>query len=192
MEKFEQQHNQEKKEKPPILYHASMVSGIKEFTPNRENYRDENEGAIIFSTPDKALASAFLVEGHGDHWMQIGFYGDIPVVIINADKEEFIKNDKGGVMYAFPNDTFNYNPNKGMGEKEWTSRESVKPLSEEQYTSALDAMMENGVQVYFVDKKTFDEINNSDNHGYNILINLTSENERNNKNVRYLKDLNWE
>lgn len=192
MEKFEQQHNQEKKEKPSVLYHASRVSGIKEFTPNRGNYRDENEGAVIFSTPDKALASAFLVEGHGDHWMQIGFYGGIPVVIINADREEFIKNDKGGVMYAFSSDTFDYDPNKGMGEKEWTSQESVKPLSEEKYTSALDAMIENGAQVYFVDKKTFDDINNSDNHGYNILIGLTSENERNNKNIRSLKDLDWE
>ena len=192
MENFEKQNNQEKKEKPEVLYHASRTSGIKEFVPNRGNYRDEDEGAVIFSTPNKALASAFLVEGHGDHWMQIGFYGDIPVVVINADREEFIKNDKGGVMYAFPSTTFDYNPNKGMGDKEWTSRESVKPLSEVQYPSALNAMMENGVQVYFVDKKNFNEINNSDNHGYNILIGLTSENEKNNTNVRPLKDLGWE
>lgn len=192
MENIERLSNKEKKEKPKILYHSSRVSGIKEFVPNRGNYRDEDEGAVIFSTPNKALASAFLVESHGDYWMQIGFYGDIPVVIINADREEFIKKDKGGVIYAFPSDTFNYDPDKGMGDKEWTSRESVKPLSEVRYLSALDAMIENGVQVYFVDKKTFDDINNSDNQGYNILIGITSENERNNKNVISLKDLKWE
>lgn len=191
MENFEKLSNQEKKEKPGVLYHASRFSGIKEFVPNRVNYRDEDEGAVIFATPSKAIASAFLVKGHEDNWMQIGFYEDIPVVVINANREEFIKNDKGGVMYAFPSDTFDYDPNKGMGDNEWTSRKSVKPLSELRYTSALDAMIENGVQVYFVDKKTFDDINNSDNHGYNILIGLTSENERNNKNARSLKDINW-
>jgi len=193
MENFDKKlNNPAEKEKPEVLYHASRASGLKEFVPNKGNYRDEDEGAVIFSTPDKALASAFLIEGHGDHWIQIGFYGDIPVVVINADRDEFIKNDKGGVMYAFPSDTFDYDPNKGMGDKEWTSPESVKPLSEVQYPSALDAMVENGVQVYFVDKKTFDDINNSDNQGYGILIGLTSENERNNKNVRSLKDLGWE
>lgn len=188
MENFEKQNNQEKKEKPDVLYHASRTPDIKEFIPNRGNHRDEDEGAVIFSTPNKALASAFLVEEHGDHWMQIGFYDDIPVVVINADREEFIKNDKGGVIYALSSETFNCDPNKGMGDKEWTSRESVKPLSEVRYPSALDAMIENGVQIYFVDKKTFDEINNSDNHGYNILTGLTSENERSGKNVRPLKD----
>lgn len=191
MENFEKLNNQEKKEKPRVLYHASRFSDIKDFVPNRGNYRDEDEGAVIFATPSKVIASAFLVKGHEDNWMQIGFYEDIPVVVINANREEFIKNDKGGIIYAFPSDTFDYDPNKGMGDNEWTSRESVKPLSKVQYTSALDAMIENGVQVYFVDKKTFDDINNSDNYGYNILIGITSENERNNKNARPLKDINW-
>lgn len=95
-------------------------------------------------------------------------------------------------MYAFPSDTFEYDPHKGMGDKEWTSRKSVKPLSEVRYASALDAMIENGVQVYFVDKKTFEDVGSSDNHGYTILTGLTSENERNNRNVRSLKDLGWE
>lgn len=192
MENLEKIKNNEKKEKPEVLYHASRVSGIKEFVPNEGNYRDEDEGAVIFSTPDKALASAFLVEGHGDDWMVIGYYEDIPVVVINANREEFIKNDKGGVMYTFSTDTFDYDPNKGMGDKEWTSRESVKPVSEVQCPSALDTMIENGVQVYFVDKKTFDDINNSDNQGYNVLIGITSENENRGENVRSLKDLNWE
>jgi hypothetical protein len=179
----------EGKEKPPVLYHASRTAGITEFVPRRENFRDEKEGPVIFSTPSKALASAFLVEGHGDDWMQIGFFADIPVVVINADRDKFIEDDTGGVLYTLPSDTFKYDPNKGMGDKEYTSREPVKPLYEERHTSALDAMIENGVQVYFVDKKTFDGINNSQDHGYSILTRIVSENERRGKNIQSLKNL---
>jgi hypothetical protein len=177
----------EKKEKPDVLYVSAQTPNIHELVPIEGNYRDINEGSVIFSTPDKGLASAFLVEGHGDHWMQIGFYGDVPVVVINADRNEFIKNDKGGVMYTVPSDTFDYDPNKGMGDKEWTSHEPVRPISETRYISALDAMIGNGIQVYFVDKKTFDDINNSDNYGYDILVNMKSENEERDENIKSLK-----
>lgn len=150
MENFEKIKSQEKREKPKILYIAAQTPGIRELTPMRGSYRDEKEGAVIFSTPEKSLASAFLVKDSGDDWMKISFYGDVPVAVINAEREEFIKNDKGGVMYSVSSDAFEYDQNKGMGELEWTSRKAVKPLSEKRYPSALDAMVENGVQVYFV------------------------------------------
>ncbi len=191
MEKFPHENEIEKKEKPEVLYLAAKTPNISELVPMKRNYRDENEGAVIFSTPDKALASAFLVEGHGDHWMKIGFYGDIPVVVIKSDREEFIKKDKGGSMYTVSSDTFDFDPEKGMGEKEWVSKVPVKPLSETKFNSALDAMIENGVQVYFVDENTFEAINNSSNHGYGILIRLTSENEKRGQSIRNLKELNW-
>ncbi len=192
MEKFSHENKIEKKEKPDVLYLAAQTPNISELVPQKGNYRDENEGAVIFSTPDKSLASAFLVEGHGDHWMKIGFYGDIPVVVIKSDKEEFIKKDKGGSMYTVSSDTFDFDPNKGMGEREWVSKVPVKPLSEKHFESALDAMIENGVQVYFVDENTFETTNNSSNHGYSILIGLTSENEKRGQNIRNLKELNWD
>lgn len=192
MEKFSNENRIEKKEKPDVLYLATQTPNISELVPMKGNYRDENEGAVIFSTPDKALASAFLVEGHGDHWMKIGFYGDIPVVVIKSGREEFIKKDKGGNMYAVPSDTFDFDPNKGMGEREWVSKVPVKPLSEKHFESALDAMIENGVQVYFVDENTFEAIHNSSKHGYGILAGLTSENERRGLNIRNLKELNWD
>jgi len=184
MENLEKPDSAEKKEKPEVLYHSSSRKGIEEFRPNKGNFRDEDEGVVIFSTPNKALASAFLIEGHNDSWTKIGFYGGIPAVIIDSDREEFIKKDKGGVMYELPSDTFDYDPEKGMGEKEWTSREPVKPLSETEHPSALDAMIENGVQVYFVDKKTFDEIAAADDHGRQLLASLRSENMRRGMNAR--------
>lgn len=94
-------------------------------------------------------------------------------------------------MYSVSSDAFEYDQNKGMGELEWTSRKAVKPLSERRYPSALDAMIDNGVQVFFVDKKTFDDVNNSDDHGYDILVGLASENMQRGTNVKSLKDLDW-
>lgn len=93
MENFEKINSQEKREKPKILYIAAQTPGIQELTPMRGSYRDENEGAVIFSTPEKSLASTFLVKDSGDDWMKISFYGDVPVAVINAEREEFIKNE---------------------------------------------------------------------------------------------------
>lgn len=176
----------ESKEKPEILYIGTQTKGIKEFTPRKGNYRDENEGPVIFSTPDKALASVFTVEGHNDSWIKIGYYRDILVVVICMDREEFIKRDNGGVIYEVPSDTFDYNPNLGMGEKEWTSSEPVKPTAEISHQSTLDTMIDNGVQVYFVDKKTFNAIWDADDHGKEIVYGLISENSRRAKNIKTL------
>lgn len=184
-----QPNSPEKKKKPKVLYLAAQTTGIKELMPMKGRSRESSEGALIFSTPDKALASVFLVEGHNDSWMQIGYYSDIPCVVICMDREEFVKRDKGGTMYEVPSDTFDYNPNLGMGDKEWTSSVSVKPKKEILYPSALDSMIENGVNVYFVDKDKFNAINNADDNGLNILLSLVSENRKRNKIVKPLENL---
>jgi hypothetical protein len=176
----------EKQEKPATLFIGTQTNGIKEFTPRKGKYRDENEGSVIFSTPDRALASVFTIEGNNDSWMKIGYYRDILVVVICMDREEFIKQDKGGVIYEVPSDTFDYNPNLGMGDKEYTSREPVKPISEIGHQSTLDFMIDNGVQVYFVDKKTFDAIWDADDYGKEIIYGLNSENSKKGKNIKVL------
>jgi hypothetical protein len=176
--------NFERKEKPEILYISAQTPNIKELTPMKGNSRDVDEGAVIFSTPDKALASIFLIKGHNDDWMQIGYFSDIPYVVICMDRDDFIKRDKGGVMYEVPSDTFDYDQNMGMGDKEWTSRTPVKPAKETAYSSALDTMVKNGVQVYFVDKQKFDEIWEDDDAGRSILSELVSENKRRGENIR--------
>lgn len=191
MENFDkpQTQNLEKKEKPNVLYVSAQTAGIKELVPMKGRSRDDNEGSVIFSTPDKALASVFLVEDHNDSWMQIGYFSGIPYVVICMDREEFLKRDKGGTMYEVPSDTFDYNPNMGMGEKEWTSNEPVKPSKEIICSSALDSMIDNGINVYFVDKDIFDAINNSNDYGFDILLSLESENHKRNKVLKPLKDL---
>lgn len=179
----------ESKEKPAVLYIAAQTSGLEELIPREGRNRGRDEGAVIFSTPNKELASIFLVEGHNDSWMQIGYFSDIPYVAICMDRDDFLKRDHGGTMYEVPSDTFSYAPDVGMGDKEWTSREPVRPTRETDYPSALDAMVENGINVYFVDKAMFDAMNNADDHGFSILLSLTSENKLRNKVVKPLEDL---
>ena len=127
-----------------------------------------------------------MIDGHNDSWTKIGYYGDILVVVICMDKELFIKKDKGGLLYEVPSDTFDYNDNLGMGDKEWTSREPVKTLKETNYTSVLDTMINNGVRVYFVSDGMFKDINMADDHGQKILSELISENDLRNKEVKKL------
>ena len=184
---MEKINKKESKERPEVLYVSAQTKGIKELIPMSGRNRGGNEGPVIFSTPDKALASVFLVEGHNDRWMQIGYFSDIPYVAICMDREEFIKRDNGGVVYIVPSDSFDYDPNLGMGDREWTSRESVKPIEEKLYPSALDAMIDNGVNVYFVDKQTFDIIKVADDHGLSILLSLTSENQKRGKVIKSLE-----
>ena len=66
---------------------------------------------------------------------------------------------------------------------EWYSKEKVKPLRQIEYASALDAMIENGVQVYFVEPETFKKIREAEDHGFSIIKNLESENQRRKTNI---------
>jgi len=176
--------NRENIERPKYLYLGTQVSGITELEPRRGNFRDKGEGAVIFATPDIALASMFLIKGHNDSWTRIGYLNRIPYVAIKANQEKFIKEDRGGVMYTVPSDTFNFDVNKGMGKREWTSRVPVKPTQEIKYTSAVDIMIKNGVQVYFVDEKTFNNMIEDMRISGNILGTLVSENQRRGQNIR--------
>lgn len=179
----------ENKEKPQIVYHSSHNPNIEEFIPRDERVRDLSEGPVIFATPDKALASAFLIEDHSDDWTQIGFYNDVLVVVICSDRDRFIEKDKGGTIYALPSDSFNFNPDLGMGNREWTSHSNVKPINKIDYPSALDAMIENGAYVFFVDQKIFDAINRKNDYGADILLKSVSENQSRGQDMSKFKEV---
>ncbi len=161
-------------EKPAVLYHASSNKDITEFEPRAETVRDPNEGPVVFATPDKAGATRFLVPTN-DSWTQISTYDGVRTIII-SDRERFEAMDAGGAIYAIPSDTFHCDASKSA--TEWTSRVPVRPTGKTEYESAFKAMLDAGVQVYFVDGPTFDAIQNSDDHGYSILKGLQSENEQ--------------
>jgi len=75
--------------------------------------------------------------------------------MVISDRERFYKSDKGGVIYLLPAKNFSHNEKKGLGIYEWTSRKNVIPLAKLSFPSALEAMQNFGVKVYFVNKKQF-------------------------------------
>ncbi|MEK7201733.1 MAG: hypothetical protein AAB737_03805 [Patescibacteria group bacterium] len=163
-------------EKPVVLYHGSSNREISEFKPRTEKVRDPLEGPRVFATNDKRMASVFIA-GTDDSWANSGMYNEIPYLVI-SDRDRFVKLDEGGTIYHLPSDSFETDPNKGLGEIEWTSGESVEPLHREEHHTALEAMLEHGVQVYFVDPATYQAWRTASDHGLSILKSLVSENER--------------
>jgi hypothetical protein len=171
-------------EKPPVLYHASPNKDIEVFEPRKESVRDATEGPRVFATPDKAVAAMFLVRTN-DSWAAIGTFDGTPCFVI-GDKERFTKLDTGGAIYSLPNTSFETDVTKGLKKLEWTSTENVRPTGKEAFDSALEACINYGVQVYFVDKETLQAIRNSSDHGLSILRKLESENQKIGRNVRVL------
>ena len=108
----------------------------------------------------------------------------IAYAIIVGDREKFAERDAGGYIYVLPSDKFEPSPHKGMS-NEWVSKEGVKPVEVKEYNSALDAMLENSVQVYFVNDATYQKIRRAEDHGCSILKSLESENKRRNINVKF-------
>lgn len=168
--------------KPKILYHASSNRHINIFEPRAESVRDENEGPVVFATSDKILASIFIVSTD-DSWANSGLFSNVHYFVC-GDKARFKKLDKGGAIYTLPPDTFENDPTKGLGTREWTSKLPVKPIKKDIYKSGLDAMVEMGVQVYFVDMNTFGQILQSNDHGNAIIRSLVSENKVRNINIK--------
>ena len=173
--------------KPKILYHASQNRNIEEFEPRRVSVRDINEGPRVFATEDLSYAVKFLVPSD-DSWAQLSRWGKAHVAIY-SDQDRFEKSDKGGSVYELPSDTFIIDPKFTKSTKEWTSKVPVKPIKKTDYESGLEAMIDNGVQIYFVDKDTFQKIKDSNDHGNAIVRRLRSANQERNKNVIEVPDM---
>lgn len=168
--------------RPKFLYHASSNKNISVFEPRNQSIRDPGEGKMVFGTPDLSFATMFLVRSKDD-WSHKGKFKGVYYNVIN-DRKRFEEMDKGGSIYILPSESFTTDSTKGMGTIEWFSKVPVKPIKEIDYSSGLQAMLDNGVQVYFVDKETWNKIQNSNDRGHEILSKLESENKRVGKNAK--------
>jgi len=173
--------------KPKVLYHASANRNLDVLEPRAESVRDIREGPAVFATPDKAGVTKFIVPVK-DSWTRMGSFGDVHFHVI-SDRKRYEEADKGGTIYHLSSDTFELNHEFGEGKDEWTSKDAVKPIEREDYESGLQAQLDNGVQVFFVDKETFGRIDKSDDHGNAILRTLESENKVRNINPKEIPPL---
>ena len=168
--------------RPEHLYHGSQNRKLKVLKPRKESFRDENEGPIVFASPDMSYASCFLVNT-SESWVKISRWSDDPDkkgpwYFICNDKERFKSEDMGGAIYVLPSEGFITDSDKGTGTAEWISKESVTPITKTVYKSALEAMISNGVQVIFTDRETMKKIEESSDHGWGIVSKLKIENEK--------------
>ncbi len=151
MEQFKSEQDP-KKEKPTMLYHGSQEKRLRELHPQMENVRNQEEGALVFGTPDKAFAIMYLSPRPNDSW-SMKLKPDDEWHFIIGDKERFVNGDNGGSIYTMSSKEFECDEGKGMGKTEWHSQKSIPLTREEDYPSTLQALIENGVRVYFVDKE---------------------------------------
>jgi hypothetical protein len=135
------------KEKPPFLYHGTTDDSIVEFEPRGAEERSDEDPAV-YASPDfeiaaQSMANKFVSNG--------GILNGRKFVCIPMSREEFMQQDRGGIIYKLPSDSFDMNYGKGFGgNKEWISKTAVKPVSHEKFPSLLQKMLEQGTEVYFI------------------------------------------
>ena len=144
------------KKKPEVLYHASANKEIGILEPRAIKTRDEDDGKVVFGTPDFKFALMFLNREADDRWTAKGIMNGRYYYLI-SDKERFLESDNGGAVYYLKPDTFSTDLNKGMREKEWVSKEKVEPFKKDVVESSLDLMAEKGIEIYFVDMEKINE-----------------------------------
>lgn len=168
--------------KPEALYHASPKRDLDQIEPRDRSYRDEHEGSRVFASPDRDFVTTFMMSNLVS--FESGYSNEIPWFA--AKEDEFRKKDIGGAVYHVPVDTFETDPTKGLGHKEWTSKVAVTPTQKQIYESSLEAMIDHGVQVYLLDELTFKALRESPVKA-DILEAIWSVNQQIGKNVREIK-----
>lgn len=145
----------------PVLYHASTNKNLELIKPKPTLSKDKFIGDFVFATKDKILATMYLAtKGYAT---LLGPRDTPPNIVICADEKEYLKNDKGGAIYELPSDSFKDSPQKGLTDFELVSKSAVTPLSKVVYESSLEAMKKLGIEIRFVDQRTFDSLVNSPN-----------------------------
>ena len=167
--------------KPLYLYHASPNCDLKIIEPRKNTApKGFNEGPVVFATDSFPFSTQFIVP-HDDSWANGGAFGNTLYFVI-SDKNRFKKFDKGGCVYLVPSINFtNYN------KREWFTRKPVKTYGRVHFSSGLEAMMITGVQVYFVKPEVYRKIRTSKDHGFTVLSELQSENEKRGLRVKKLE-----
>ena len=142
--------------KPPFLYHGSVAGNIQSFIPRGAKNRPA-EPPAVYATPYLEIAIQSMANAYASNG---GILDGRRFVCIPMTRKEFEQKDTGGSVYALPSETFTINNSGGGfgGSMEWVSTETVTPSSQQHYPSLLQALLQQGVEVYFVDPGIVDTI----------------------------------
>lgn len=166
-------------DKPEFLYRGTPRKNVDMFDPKEVIGSGSLARQVVSATSERINATKFVVPIEKLR-VAIGSLGNINYYLC-ADEEIFRKNDHGGAIYTLSLDGFTHSPE--MGATVWTNPKSVKPLSMEEITSALETMINAGVKIYFVSPGTLEKFNQSGSHRLELLQGLTPENSRGNTSL---------
>jgi len=164
--------------KPAVIYHASPDTNLRVLEPRSvKRPHDFTDRPVVWGTPSLCFATEFLVDC--DDRLTVGGAFNETCYLIIGDKEKYLRQDHGGAVYVLPSASFQ--PFRGH---EWYSRQPVTPQSKIVYPSGLEAMLETGVQVYFIDNPlVFAQFKAGADHLELIRrLHLPSENQRRGQN----------
>ena len=165
---------------PELLFRGSPRKDASLFVPKERVGSGSSERLVVSASPDRSVATKFVVPIENLN-VTVGSFGEIQYYVCD-NEQSFRETDKGGGIYTLRRDGFEFNSGVGV----WTSLRPVEPISKEEVTSGLNAMIDAGIQVFFVDPETFKRIKESSDNGLEILRNAISENMKQNKNVKFL------
>lgn len=140
-----------------VFFHGSPAQGLSILEPRNRTKRRTDDPPRIYVVRRPLLAAGFMVNELTDEWSRSGSWDDRKTWwSVIGDEERFRELErKGGSLYTVPTDGFTYNPDIGLGDEELYAITPVPVLHEEQWDSALAAMLYYGLNVLFVPKDQF-------------------------------------
>lgn len=139
-----------------ILYHTSSRCDLSIIKPQRTLSKDKYIGDYIFATSDKILAIMYLTTK--GNYSLMNPHSRPPSIVIRSDETSYRKTDKGGTIYTLPSKSFQKTPQTELSDFERVSIVATKPLDKTTYKNSLDAMQAAGIEIYFTNQHTFDEL----------------------------------
>ena len=154
-----------------VLYHTSTNKDLEVIEPQRTLSSNVYIGDYVFATSNHKLAAMYLVARGTPILLNIKTA--MPHLIICANPEEYRIRDRGGAIYTIPAESFHKTPQKGLEDSGLVSEVAITPISKKVYETSIEALREEGVEIYFVSKEQFDEIVNKKNEA-EIIARLTA------------------
>lgn len=135
-------------EKPPFLFHGSLVADIKEFEPRIGHTPDEKKIPRVYATQSAAWAAAHSWNWSSSEGIKLSAEGDH---ILLKVPRKFQKRLKVPIfIYKLPSTNFNQISKEGSG-LTFDSKEKVRPISVERFNSVIEAIQHFGGQVALLD-----------------------------------------
>jgi hypothetical protein len=150
--------------KPPFLFHGSCIQNIDFLRPEKLTFHDPNDEALVYATPSRAYSSCFILSWD-DRWATVQFlYGEDIFYFIFRKSVPIEDRDQSGSIYTVASTDFDFHPERSMKHFEWSANIAQKVITEEKYTSGLEAMIQNNIQFIPLEDRLFDAYMQMDMH----------------------------